>query len=186
MIDPAAPELSSFDSSAARPGAIVAELIVGRRRLTGELRWGGGPRRFVDVINAIEGSFAFVYDAELDDPFDGAAQRQRFDVTQVHRDSILFAVPRAGPEQHFSPFEAVRKVPVPCMMALPGFTITGNVHQVPGADATRVPQVGSRQFVPVTEATITCCDGPSTVWREPLVAVNMAQAMFYAPNPKAE
>jgi hypothetical protein len=49
-----------------------------------------------------------------------------------------------------------------------------------------VPQVGSRQFIPVTDAVIVCAYAPDAVWREPVIAVNMGQAIIYAPNPKSE
>ncbi len=181
MADPSIAELPSFDSAPVRPSAIVAEIVVGRHRVTGELRWVGAPRRFIDVINAIEGACAFVHGAALDDPFGGNDTLRRFDVMQVHRDAILFGIPRGGQELRSSPFEAVEKVPVPAVIVLPGFEITGKVYQVPGANPTHVPQVGSRQFVPISDAVIVCSYG-AAVWREPLVAVNMVQAVIYAPK----
>lgn len=171
----------SFAPAAVHPSSIVAEIVVGRQRVTGELRWGGGHRRLVDVVNAIDGSFASIHNAELDDPFGEGGGPRRLDVLQVQKDSILFCIPRGTESQPANRFESVVKVPTPAVIVLPGFEITGNVHQVPGADPTRVPQVGSRQFIPMTEAVIVCSYGSAVVWREPLIAVNMFKAFIYAP-----
>ncbi len=162
---------------------VVAEIIMGRYRLTGELRLPGLPRRFVDLMNALERSFAVAFDAVIEPlSADGDGEKEaRLDVVQLQPEAILFAIKRGGDEPPPNSFEAVKKVPVPSVIVLPGFKIVGKVWEIPGADPLRVALVGKHQFVPVTEAEVFSSYG-AVSWHEPFVAVNMGRALLYAPQ----
>ena len=81
-----------------------------------------------------------------------------------------------------SPFETVAKVPVPATIVLPGFEVTGNVHQAPNADPTLASLLASGRFIPLTDATIVAVQQGGRTWREPIVVVNLARAQLYAPR----
>jgi len=162
---------------------VVAEIVMGRYRVTGELRLPGLPRRFVDLMNALERSFAVAFGALIEPllPDGDGEEETRLDVVQLHPEAILFAMKRGGDEPPASSFETVQKVPVPSVIVLPGFKIVGKVWEIPGADPLRVALVGKHQFVPVTEAKIVSSYG-TAAWQEPFVAVNMGRALLYAPQ----
>lgn len=161
---------------------VVAEIVMGRYQVTGEIRFPGPPRRFVDAMNTLEMSFAVAFDARMEETY-GDGEGRRFDVVQLQPEAILFAMKRSGEEPPSSAFEAVQKVPVMCTLILPGFEIMGKVWEVPGADPRQVAMVGKRRFAPVTDAVIVSSYGSRT-WREPLVAVNLLRTLVYAPHTK--
>lgn len=160
---------------------VVAEIVMGRYRVTGELRFPGPPRRFVDAMNTLETSFAVAFDARIEEAY-GVREGHRFDVVQLQPEAILFAMKRSGEDPPPSAFETVQKVPVMCTLILPGFEITGKVWQVPDADPRQVSVAGKRRFAPVTEAIIVSSYG-TRPWSEPLVAVNLLRTLVYAPHP---
>ncbi len=159
------------------------ELVLDGHRIVGELRYTGPPRRVVDVLNGIDGAFLLVHAAEIEDLFRPQEQRHGCEVAHVLRDGVLFAVPRSEPPGRANAFEIVPKVPVPAVLALPGFTVEGRVHLVPDMDPRQVLLLGHRNFLPVTEAAVVASQGDDVRWREPVILVNLARAQLYAPNP---
>ena len=162
----------------------VVELVMDSHSVVGVIPHRGAPRRLVDVLNTIDGGFMVIHDGELRDPFHPDEPPRAFAAAQVHRDAILFAVPRGGTDFAGSPMEAVAKAAVPATLVLPGFDITGNVFLVPGADPITTPLLANRHFIPMTDATVAASHGRGLVWQEPLVIVNLTRALLYAPNTK--
>ncbi len=161
---------------------VIVELVMDSHSVVGQIPHRGAPRRLVDVLNTIDGGFLVISAGELRDPFRPEQPPRAFAAAQVHRDAILFAVPRGGTPFSGSPLEAVAKAPFPATIVLPGFEITGNVFLLPGADPVSAPLLANRHFIPMTDATIAASQGRDMARQEPLVIVNLTRALFYAPN----
>lgn len=158
---------------------VKVEFVTDSYRVFGELRHSGPPRRLVDSLNSIDTGYVTVYDGHVDD--ENPAGSRRFEVAQVKRDAIMIAIPRVLTTGANSASEAVRKAPVPATIVLPGYEVSGDIYLLPGADAAMTPILSSRHFVPLTDAAITPA-GTGTMTKEPLVVVNLARALLYAPN----
>jgi len=171
-----------FNTAPPQLTGVAVELVMDSYRIIGELRSQGGPRRLVDILNAVDASFILVHDGRLDDPLVEDDEPRAFEVVQLHLNTLLFAVPRGTLADVGNPVEAVRKVPVPATIALPGFEVTGNIHLLPEADPKRTALMGSRHFVPMTDATVIAAFNRNRVWREPIVVVNLARAVLFAPK----
>ncbi len=169
------------DAPAAAFTGVQVEIVMDGHRVIGELRAGGVPRRLVDILNSIDSGAVTLVDGLLDDPF-SRGEPLRFARGQLDRDAILFIMPRQQVQVVANPFEVVKKAPVPATIALPGFQVSGDVHLMPHADPASVPIIGTRHFIPLTEATVTPSEGRDHVWREPLVIVNLGRALLYAPK----
>ncbi len=181
---PEAPAFGEADPGALQGhglGALV-ELVLDSHRVVGEVRHGGAPRRLVDMMNAIDGEYLVVHDGQLDDPFHEGEAPRHFAVIHVHRNAILLAVPRADAIRPASPFEVVAKVPVPATIVLPGLEVAGNIHLAPDADPALAPLLASKHFMPLTDAMVVSVLNPGLTWQEPLVVVNLARALLYAPR----
>ena len=140
----------------------------------------GPPRRLVDTLNSIDSGYITVYGGHVDNAIhpDRAC---RFEVAQIRRDAIMLAIPCDPGTHHGTTMEAVHKAPVPATIVLPGYEVSGNIYLLPEADAAMTPILSSRHFVPLTDAAITPSD-TGMMTEEPLVIVNLARALFYAPN----
>lgn len=165
-----------------RYSTMDVELVMDSYRVSGELKSPGVPRRLVDVLNAVDGAFVIVNNGELDDPLCEDDEARKFDLIQVHLDTLLFGVPRSTSQVHPDPFEIIHKVPVPSTIALPGFEVTGNVFLLPELDPAGSQMLGSRHFVPMTDTTVTSATNKACVWREPVIVVNLARALLFAPR----
>ena len=173
-----APLAAPIDDFAPRFTGVLVEMVLDSYRVIGELFAPGVPRRLVDVLNSSDLSYYVMHTGALDDPFNPSAEPRSFDVIQLDRSGILFAIPR-GEVHKPDPFETVRKKRVPSTVVLPGFEVKGNLHLMPDADPALVPIVSDHHFVPFTDVTITADKGSSQVWQEPLVIVNMTRSTFY-------
>jgi hypothetical protein len=158
---------------------VEVEFVTDSYRVFGELRHSGPPRRLVDSLNSIDTGYITVYAGLVDNGNPGGARH--FEVAQVKRDAIIIAIPRALATSAGSASEAVRKAPVPATIVLPGYEVSGNIYLLPEANAAMTPILSSRHFVPLTDAVITPSD-TGMMTEEPLVVVNLARALFYAPN----
>jgi hypothetical protein len=147
-------------------------------RINGELYAPGIPRRLVDILNSNDLAYFIMHTGDLDDPFDPAAPADHFDVIQLDRSGILFAIPR-GEVHKPDPFEVVAKRRVPSTVVLPGFRLTGDLHLMPQADPALIPIVSDHHYVPFTDCTIAVDKGRDDSWHEPLVIVNMNRVLFY-------
>jgi len=164
--------------AAPRATGVQVEIVMDSFRVCGELFTPGVPRRLVDFLNSNDLAYFTMTSGTLDDPLNPGGQRRDFDVIQLDRGGILFAIPR-GEVHKPDPFEVVRKKRVPSTAVLPGYEISGNLHLMPDADPAFVPIVADHHFVPFTDATVTADKGRSQAWQEPLLITNMSRALFY-------
>jgi len=160
---------------------LQVEFIMDTHRVSGSLRYAGPPRRVVDLLNAIDAGYILVYDGVIDSAIRAGEGARSFEVAQVRRDGVLIAIPRTEAATGGGGFEAVKKVPFPVTLAVPGYGIAGNMHMVAEANRVTTPILASRHFTPVTDAVITrAFDG--FAFPEPIVIVNLACTVLYAPH----
>lgn len=164
-----------------QPQTMRAELYLDSYRLTGDITCGAA-RRLVDALNTITGQEIRVHHGHLDDPFNEKYAARDLDLIQLHRNSILVAVPKSNFPYQPDPLEAVKKAPVLSTIVLPGFEVTGNVFQIADADPGHISLVGSTRFLPMTDVTITVPGRRTRVWRESVAIVNLARIVLYAPH----
>jgi hypothetical protein len=162
--------------------ALGVEFVMDSFRVIGEIVTPGGPRRLVDIMNAIDVAYVLVRNAQVDDPLTDEDTPRPFDIVQVHLNTILFGVPHGSDVMQKDPMEAVHKVPVPSMIAMPGYEMRGNIHMLPEIEPGETPLLGTRHFVPLTNVEIRAAFNPRCIWREELVVVNLARAVLYAPR----
>ena len=155
-------------------------------RVTGSLVYPGGPRRLVDILNSVDVSYVVVRDGEMDDPWSTDSRAERFITIQVHLDTILVAIPRGNDVQQRDQMETVPKVPAESVIAVPNYEISGKVHLLPEFSPETAQLLGGRHFLPVTDAEVTAVLNKSVTWREPLVVVNLARAVLFAPRVDVE
>ena len=173
-----APLTPAVDDFAPRSTGVPVEIVMESYRVTGELFAPGVPRRLVDILNSSDLSYFVMHTGTLDDPFNPATEGVHFDVIQLDRSGIFFAIPR-GEVRKPDPFEVVRKKRVPSTVVLPGFRLTGDLHLMPEADPALIPIVSDHHYIPFTDCTIVADQGRAQAWQEPLVIVNMNRALFY-------
>ncbi len=160
---------------------LKVEFIMNSHRVSGELRYSGPPRRVVDMLNAIDTGYIMVYDGVVDNAARPGEGARSFEVAQVRRDAIMVAIPRTDAVTSEGAFESVKKVPTPSTFVIPGYEISGKIYLVAEADAATTPVLSTRHFTPITNAIITpAIDGVS--FKEEIVIVNLACALFYAPH----
>jgi hypothetical protein len=174
----AAPAVPQIDDVGPRSTGVPVEIVMESYRVKGELFAPGVPRRLVDILNSNDLSYFVMHTGSLDDPFNPNSESVDFDVIQLDRSGIFFAIPR-GEVRAPDPFEVVRKKKVPSTVVLPGFRLTGNLHLMPDADPAMVPIVSDHHYIPFTDTTIVTNKGRTEVWEEPLVIVNMNRVLFY-------
>jgi hypothetical protein len=164
------------------PGSL-AELVLDSYRVTGRIQHEGAPRRrLVDILNAVDRCFLVVNQCEVDDPMRPERQLRRFSVMHVERNGILLAVPREGSTAPSLPHNVVTKIQVRATIVLSGLEVSGIVHLSPDDDPNRVPLLAGDHFIPMTDATVVPAKRRAKAWREPLVVVNLARALAYAPS----
>lgn len=162
--------------------ALSVELVMDSVRVTGQIITPGGPRRLVDIFNSTDAPFVLVHAAQIDDPLADDSEPQPYPVVQIHMPTILFAIPH-GCDKQRDPMELVHKEPVLSTIALPGYHIRGNVHLIPGFEASSSAFVGDRHFIPMTDVEIVTTNRVRT-WTEDIVVVNLAHVILFAPHPR--
>ena len=155
---------------------VPVDLILDGHRITAEIRHPGAPRRLVDYLNAVDGARIILHNAAVN----GAASSSG--VAQVHRDGILIAVPLGNTAFTARTLEVVPKKPVPAVVLLPGYQVSGDVYMLPDVDPANTPLIGNRHFIAMTDVTITPTGANGDVRQEPLVVVNLARTLFFAPK----
>ena len=170
-----------MSDSVQRPeeGVLVELVLEGHHRLTGEIQTAGIPRRLIDVLNGIEGVFAVIQDACLQDLAVEGSERKTIGIAQIPVESILLAIPRGNAPRQGDTFETVAKVPVPAVIVLPEYEIEGNVFLLAGTQRRDGAIVATRRFAPVGSATITATGGSGSSWTEEIVVVNLSRALLY-------
>lgn len=157
------------------------ELMLDNFRVSGDIKQAGVPRRLVDLMNNSDIEFFTMQDGEIDDPFADGDEPRKLANLEIVRESILFALPRGGDApEHGDAFDTVKKVPVACTVVLPGFEVRGNVHFIPDVAPEDVPMMQNRHFIPVTDARVRASGGRTATWEEPIVVVNLVQALVFA------
>jgi len=169
-------------ASAPTGAEITVELMIDSYRVTGELQGHGGPRRLVDLLNVSDEAFVALHDGAVDDPLVEGDEPRRFDAVQVHREAILFAIPRSAVEFDSDPYDLVEKVPVPVTITVPGFEIAGNVYLLPEINPNDGHLLRSRHFIPMTEVSIRAVASSEPAWFEPVVVVNLSRVRLFAPR----
>ncbi len=160
---------------------LEVEFVLDSHHVTGELRYGGPPRRLVDILNSIDTGYISIYAGAVANAVRKGTAASDFRIAQVKRDAILIAIPRTENTTPGGSMESVRKVPIRSTFALPGYQLSGNMFLVPDADPVITPILASRHFIPLTDAEITPAHkGPQS--RERLVVVNLACTLLYAPK----
>jgi len=172
-----APEPQDFPALQVVP----VEFIIDSHLISAEIRYPGAPRRLVDYLNAIDGPRITLHACVVGDRDDPEAVG-RFGDAQIHRNAIIIAVPRSNQQFTARTLEVVQKRPVPAVLVLPGYDVSGNIYMVPDIDPNNTPLIGNHHFVPVTDATITPAGDPDSSWQEELVVVNMTRALLYVPK----
>ena len=157
---------------------VPVEIVMDSYRVNGELFAPGVPRRLVDILNSNDLSYFTMRSGTLDDPFNPEAEPLSFDLIQLDKSGILFAVPR-GDVHKPDPFEVVRKKRLVSTVVLPGYRITGELYLMPDADPTLVPIISDHHFVPLTDVTVVADKGRAQTWHEQLLIVNMTRALFF-------
>jgi len=157
---------------------VPVEIVMDSYRVNGELFAPGVPRRLVDILNSNDLSYFTMRSGTLDDPFNPEAEPLSFDLIQLDKSGILFAVPR-GDVHKPDPFEVVRKKRLVSTVVLPGYRITGELYLMPDADPILVPIISDHHFVPLTEVTVVADKGRAQTWHEQLLIVNMTRALFF-------
>ena len=160
---------------------VPVEFVIDSHHINAEIRHPGAPRRLVDYLNAVDGPRISIHACAVGGG-DNPTQVGQFGEAQLHRNSILIAIPRGNTVFTARSLEVVQKRPVPAVLVLPGYDVTGNIYMVPDIDPLNTPLIGNHHFVPVTEATITPAGAPDKAWQEPLVVVNMFRALVYVPK----
>lgn len=157
---------------------VPVEIIMDSYRVNGELFAPGVPRRLVDILNSSDLSYFTMRSGTLDDPFNPETEARSFDLIQLDKSGILFAIPR-GEVHKPDPFEVVRKKRLESTFVVPGYEIRGELHLMPDADVTLVPIISDHHFVPLTDATVVAAEGRAQTWHEPLLIINMTRARFF-------
>jgi len=171
-VAPEAPE----QMSASAEQVVPVEFVIDGFRISAEIRHPGMPRRLVDYLNSVDGARINLHNAGIGE---SAAE---FAAAQIHRDAILIAIPRGNTEFTARTIEVVPKKGVLAVIVLPGYDVRGNVFMLPDVDPANTPLIGNRHFMPMTDATITPAGAPDRAWQEPLVVVNLARTLLYAPK----
>lgn len=185
MTYPTAPEQTAnqIDGFGAQHVQVMkAAFVIDSHRVTGELRYGGPPRRLVDILNAIDGGYTTIFDGEMGSSQRSDEEMKQFAMAQIRRDAILYAIPLTDtPRGGYG--EVVPKVPNLTSIAVPGYQIIGNCYHVPNVDPADVATLSGRGFIPMTDVVIK----PATkgkAAREDIIVVNLARVLVYAPSPR--
>jgi hypothetical protein len=134
-------------------------------------------------LNVSEEPFVALRDGALDDPLIEGDEPRRFDTVQVHREAILFAIPRSDSDVHPDPYDLVEKVPVPATITVPGFEITGNVYLLPEIDPAAGHPLSGNHFIPMTDVSVRTVARTEPAWFEPVVVVvNVSRVRLFAPR----
>ena len=157
------------------------ELLLETHRVTGRLDRQGAPRRLVDVLNTIDTATVVLRDVSVEKLAEPEMAPLSFGIAHVKCEAILLAIPDPEASPPSGGLETVPKSASRATLLLPGLEVSGSVHFAPTVDPRSVPLLGRRDFLPVTDAEIAQVAFAFRRWREPLVVVNLARALVYAP-----
>lgn len=136
-------------------------------------------RRITDMLNLAEHEFVVLENATFDE-FGSTGIAIQTEFAQVNLGAVLFGV--ADEPVDVTPELRVPKVSQRALISIPPFTITGQIHLLPGRDLREALDELLGRFIPVTEAIY---------WSDRLgegrtsalaVAVNHNRAQILAPH----
>ena len=177
-VQPPTPDFLRRDAVEFQEGLTRVELVLDTCRVIGGIGNVGPARRVVDELNNINNPVVVMRDASMSDLAALQTEAQHFSHLQIKRDAILVAISVGADARPTHSAEIVVKRPATATLVMPGVRVTGFVHLPAGVSPDAVHLVGKDIFVPVTEAEVF--EG-SRARHEPLVVVNMARAVVYAP-----
>ncbi len=172
------PEFLRRDAVEFREGLTRVELVLDSCRVVGVIGNVEPARRLVDELNDINDPVVVMRDASMSDLAALQTEAQHFSLLQIKRDAILVAIPVGADARPTLSVEIVEKRPATATLVMPGLRVTGSVHLPPGVSPDAARLIGKGSFAPLTEAEVF--EG-SRARHEPLVVVNMARAVVYAP-----
>ena len=183
---PSAGAPPDFLRKGAESGAIVTrvELFLESHHVIGDLAESGKPRRLVDMLGR-DGPSLVLRDVSVESLIDLGEEPQRFPLLHVQRSDVLLVVPVTDTPRSQGELEQVEKRPAAAVLTLPGLMVTGHVYVPRGADPAAVPLIGKTDFLPVTHAEVTQVAAGLYRWPQPLVVINLARLVLYAPAPAA-
>ncbi|MBA2701901.1 MAG: hypothetical protein H0U58_09405 [Chloroflexi bacterium] len=140
-------------------------------------------RRITDILNGSDEPFLILSDVTTDE-FGPSGHTVRAEYAQINLSSTLFAV--AHTVIQAIPELRTVKSPLPALISIPPFKISGQIHLLPrdGLRAGLGDLVG--RFLPVTDATYWSDSLGEARTSAAIVAVNHARAQILAPHREAD
>ena len=136
-------------------------------------------RRITDMLNTAEHEFLVLEQATFDE-FGSTGVAIQSDFAQVNLGAVLFGV--ADDAVEVTPELRVPKVSERALISIPPFTITGQIHLLPGRDLHQALGELTGRFLPVTDAIYWADRVGEARTTAVVVAVNHNRAQILAPH----
>ncbi|MEX1169310.1 MAG: hypothetical protein WEE50_04120 [Chloroflexota bacterium] len=136
-------------------------------------------RRITDMLNTAEQDFLVLEEATFDE-FGSTGVVMQTDFAQVNLGAVLFGV--ADDPVDVTPELRVPKVTERALISVPPFTITGQIHLMPGRDLHQALGELMGRFIPVTDAVYWSDRVGEARQTALIVAVNHNRAQILAPH----
>ncbi len=136
-------------------------------------------RRITDILNSAEHDFLVLTEATFVE-FGLSGRAMQADFAQVNLNAVLFGVADEPVEP--TPELRVPKVSERAYISVPPFTVTGQIHLLPGAGLREALEDLVGRFIPVTAATYWSDRVGEAPTPAVVVAVNHDRAQILAPH----
>lgn len=136
-------------------------------------------RRITDMLNTAEHEFLVLEQATFDE-FGSTGVAIQTDFAQVNLGAVLFGV--ADEAVEVTPELRVPKVSERALISVPPFTVTGQIHLMPGRDLREALDELMGRFIPVTDAVYWSDRVGEARTSALVVAVNHNRAQILAPH----
>lgn len=136
-------------------------------------------RRITDMLNTAEHEFLVLERATFDE-FGSTGVAMQTDFAQVNLGAVLFGV--ADEAVEVTPELRVPKVSERALISVPPFTVTGQIHLMPGRDLHEALGELMGRFIPVTDAVYWSDRVGEARTSALVVAVNHNRAQILAPH----
>ncbi|HMN30035.1 MAG TPA: hypothetical protein PKE45_17920 [Caldilineaceae bacterium] len=162
----------------------AAMLMAGSHRLTGHIVIAG--QRLQEILNNKLSACLTVYDSHLfrrTGAQSPVVQLPEFTIPKTMLDLVLLRE-----EHHELPtkrlYAFVQKGHYPVFLTIAGYEVQGQLHLASYQKPERILDDAGSNFIPITQATVTCADEPEQVWETPVVFVRRsAIVLFYLAAP---